>query len=133
MEDLFSRLWAHLQDRITGPMTFRLILQPSMALFFGVRDGLKDARLGKAPYFWKLFTDAASRRDLIQDGWKSVAKVFLMAVLIDAIFQYLVFHWLYPVEALITAAALALLPYLLIRGPVSRFASRRSVLFGKDT
>jgi len=40
----------------------------------------------------------------------------------DAIYQFLVLRWFYPGEALITAFVLAVLPYLLIRGPAARIA-----------
>jgi len=36
---------------------FRLLLQPGVATFFAIRDGLKDARECEPPYFWGLFTD----------------------------------------------------------------------------
>jgi hypothetical protein len=40
----------------------------------------------------------------------------------DAIYQFLVLRWFYPGEALVTAFVLAVLPYLLIRGPAARIA-----------
>ena len=49
-------------------------------------------------------------------------KVFIMAVLIDAVYQYIQLSWFYPGEALIVAFILAFIPYLLIRGPVNRIA-----------
>jgi hypothetical protein len=33
-------------------------------------------------------------------------------------------RWFYPVEALVTAFVVAVLPYLLIRGPAARLARR---------
>jgi hypothetical protein len=45
-----------------------------------------------------------------------------MAVLIDAVYQYIQLSWFYPGEALIVAFVLAFLPYLLIRGPINRLA-----------
>lgn len=39
-------------DRVSGPMRFRLILQPVMAVIFAIRAGLKDAKEGRPPYFW---------------------------------------------------------------------------------
>jgi len=42
----------------------------------------------------------------------------------DVIYQYLVYRWFYPGEALIVAFILAFVPYLLIRGPVDRIARR---------
>lgn len=42
-----------LTRRFGGPMSFRLILQPAMATFFAIRDGIKDARLGRPP-LWRV-------------------------------------------------------------------------------
>jgi hypothetical protein len=122
MEDLFSRIVEDLVGRVSGPMTFRLILQPVMAAFFAIRSGLKDAKQNKPPYFWALFTDPEHRRDMMRDGWKSVGRVFILGIIMDAIYQFIVFRWFYPVEAILVAAILALVPYLLIRGPVNRIA-----------
>ena len=122
MEDLFTRLWENLIGRIGGPMSFRLILQPAMAIFFAVRDGLKDARTGRPAYFWSLFTEPAHRREFLHEGWKAVARVFIFALLMDAVYQFIVLRWFYPGEALIVAFILAFLPYLAIRGPVNRIA-----------
>jgi len=125
MEDLLARIFENLIDRVSGPMKFRLILQPLMATIFAIRSGLKDAKEGNPAYFWALFTDSAHRRAMVQDGWKSVGRVFILAIVIDVIYQLIVFRWVYPVEALLVAAILAFIPYLLIRGPVNRIARRK--------
>jgi len=125
MEDLLTRIFENLIDRVSGPMKFRLILQPLMAIIFAVRSGLKDAKGGRPAYFWALFTDSAHRRDMVRDGWKSVGRVFILAIVIDVIYQLIVFRWVYPVEALLVAAILAFIPYLLIRGPINRIARRK--------
>jgi len=64
-----------------------------------------------------------NRRDLLRDGWKSVAKVFTLAAIIDIVYQLIVFKWVYPVEVLILAFLLACVPYLVLRGPVNRLVS----------
>jgi hypothetical protein len=120
--DLLTRVWTDLIGRIGGPLTFRLILQPAMAIFFAIRDVLQDARQGRPAYFWALFTEPAHRRDLLREGWKAVAKVFVIAFIIDVIYQFIVLRWVYPGEALLTAFILAFVPYLLVRGPVNRIA-----------
>jgi len=61
---------------------------------------------------------------LLREGWKSTARVFLLAVIMDVIYQLIVQHWIYPGEVLIVAVLLAIVPYLLIRGPVTRVAER---------
>jgi len=120
MEEIFTRVWENLIGRISGPMTFRLILQPIMAVIFAIRAGLKDAKEGRPPYFWALFTHPAERRQLLRDGWKSVGRVFILAIVIDAVYQFIVCRCFYPGEALIVAFVLAIVPYLLVRGPVNR-------------
>lgn len=123
MDDL-TRIWEDLVGRLHGPMTFRLLLQPTMALIFAVRDGMKDARLGHPAYFWALFTQKEYRREMLRDGWKSIARVFILGIVMDIIYQLIVFRWVYPFEVLIVAVTLAILPYLFLRGPVNRIARR---------
>lgn len=124
MEALIDWVWEHLVGRIDGPLKFRLILQPVMAMIFAVRDGLRDVREGQPPYFWAIFTAPERRGELIRNGWRSVAKVFILAALMDLIYQYLVLGWLYPVASLSMAFLLAIVPYLLIRGPLNRIMRR---------
>jgi hypothetical protein len=111
--------------RIEGPMSFRLILQPLVALFFAFRDGLKDARERRSPYFWALFTEPAHRRDMLESGWRSIGKVFAIAIILDFVFQYIVFHGFRPIGALLAGITLAVVPYLLLRGPVNRIMQLR--------
>ena len=125
MEEMLARFWENVLGRVGGPMTFRLILQPIMAAIFAVRSGLKDAKEGKPAYFWALFTDSVNRRDMLRDGWKSVGRVFVFAIIIDLVYQWIVFRWFYPGEALLVSAILAFIPYVVIRGPVNRIARRR--------
>ena len=122
MEELIARMLGHLHDRVGGPMSLRLVLQPTMAAFFAIRAGLQDARMDRPAYFWALLTEPTHRRDMLREGWKAVAKVSAMAVIIDAIYQIVQLRWLYPGEALIVAVILAFVPYLLIRGPAGRIA-----------
>jgi hypothetical protein len=124
MEPVIARIAHNLIARVTGPMKFRLVLQPLMATFFAVRMGLKDAREGKPAYFWTLFTEPEERREMLKDGWKSIGKVFCLAILLDAVYQVIELHWIYPGEALLVAFILAIVPYLIIRGPVNRIARR---------
>ena len=43
----------------------------------------------------------------------------------DVVYQLIVLKTFYPGEAVIVAIALALLPYLLLRGPIARIARWR--------
>ena len=122
---VLTRFCENLLSRPTGPMKFRFVLQPAMAIFFAVRGGLNDAREGKPPYFWGLFTDPAQRDEMLRDGWKAVGKIFILAIVLDCIYQIIVLRWIYPGEAVVVAVVLAFIPYVLVRGPVNRIAARR--------
>ena len=122
MEEMWMRFVTDMGDRVSGPMKFRLLLQPVMAVLFATRSGLKDARTGKPPYFWSLLTDPAHRREMVKDGWKSVGKVFVLALALDVVYQVVVLRFVYPGEAIIVALLLAIVPYLLVRGLVTRIA-----------
>ncbi len=120
-----ERVWQNLLDRPTGPMMFRFILQPCMAAIAAVRDGVNDARLGRSPFFWTLLTDPSQRLGLLHEGIVSTARIILLGLGMDVIYQAIVLKTFYPGEAVIVALTLAFLPYLLLRGPVARIARRR--------
>ncbi len=124
MEEFITRVLTGLSDRVGGPMTFRIILQPLMAGLLALRAGLKDAREGRPPYFWTILTDSTQRAALVREGWKAVARVFVLAIVMDVIYQWIVRRWIYPGETLIVAVALAVVPYLVLRGPINRLARR---------
>ena len=74
MEDVLARVWENLVGRVGGPLTFRLILQPMMAAILAIRARVKDAREGRPPYFWAIFTDPVNRRALLQGAGKTWPK-----------------------------------------------------------
>jgi hypothetical protein len=120
MESLWTDIVSGVMTRVEGPMKFRLVLQPAMAIFLAIRAGLADARLGKPPYFWSLLSDRGHRADILEDGWKSVGKVFLLAIALDVIYQIIVSRSVNPGDAIIVAFMLAIVPYLIVRGLVTR-------------
>jgi hypothetical protein len=125
MEDMWTRLVSDLLARVDGPMKFRLVLQPMMAMIFAFMAGRADAAVGNPPYLWSLLSDRADRAALIRDGWKSVGKVFVLALVLDVIYQFVVARFVYPGEAIIVAFVLAIVPYLVVRGLVTRFLQRK--------
>ena len=125
MDQMWERVGTQLLARVSGPMKFRLVLQPCMAAFFAIRAGLADAKAGKSPYFWGLLTDHGQRVEMLKDGWKSVGRVFILALVLDAVYQIIVIHFVYPGEMVIVAIILAIVPYLILRGIVTRLARRK--------
>jgi hypothetical protein len=120
----FQRIWDDLVSRPGATLALRFVLQPTMSAILAIRDGIKDSRTGRSPYFWTMFSDPARRRERLREGVAATGKIILLAMLLDAIYQYIELKTFYPVEALITAVVLAFIPYFLIRGPVGRIARR---------
>jgi hypothetical protein len=123
MVDLIDRLWREIGARPEGPLALRFYLQPIMATFLAIRDGLKDARSGREPYLWSAFFSSGHRKEILADGWKSAGKILLIAAGLDVIYQLIVLHGLRPIQTVLIAVALAIVPYILFRGPVNRIAT----------
>ncbi len=130
IEELLGRIWEMLAGRMDGPMHFRMIMQPTMAAILAIRAGLKDARESRPPYLWTVFSNPADRGDLLRHGWQDIRKVFLIAILLDVVYELIAFQWVYPLQAIVVAVVLAIVPYALIRGPVTRVMGRRT---GRET
>ena len=79
MEEALRRGWENLFGRLDGPMSFRLIIQPAVAIFFAIRAGLRDARNGQPPFLWAVFSNPGHRHELLRQGWKDVGTVFIVA------------------------------------------------------
>jgi hypothetical protein len=122
VEEILKRFWDNLIARASGPMSFRLLLQPAMASFLAIRAGIKDAREGQPAFLWTAVRDRAHRPELFRQGRRDVGKVFALALVLDAIYQLMVQRGVYTGELLIVATALAVVPYVLLRGPASRIA-----------
>jgi hypothetical protein len=122
MDEPLARVWTNLVGRLHGPMQFRLVLQPLMAVILAVRAGVRDAREGRPPYGWALAFRAKARRAPVRSGWRDIASVFIVAMLIDVVYQLIVLRWVYPGETVIVAFLLAAVPYIPLRALVNRLA-----------
>jgi hypothetical protein len=123
VEEILVRGWENFLARTEGPLHFRFFLQPTVAVLLAIRAGLKDARGDRPAFLWSVFTQRGRRAALLREAFKDTSKVFLVAMLLDAIYQLTVQRGVYTLELFFTAVTLAFVPYLLVRGPVSRLAS----------
>ncbi len=120
IQDIVVRQWNDLLARPSGPLSFRFLLQPVVAAIVAVRAGLRDARLGREPYFKLILTDAATRGQRIRRGLAATSRIAILGLVMDAIYQVVALKKFYPVEALIVVFVLAIVPYFLLRGPADR-------------
>ena len=123
MSEFLRQFWDELIGRADGPLTLRLFLQPTMAAIFAIRSGIRDGREGRPPYLATLVRDPEHRGALLREGWKDVGKIFVIAMVLDAIYQIIAIHKIRPLQIVLVPVFLALIPYLILRGPVSRLAA----------
>ena len=105
-----------------GPMTFRFILQPVMAAIAAIREGIKDARTGRTPYFWTIVSNRSERMERLREGLNATSQIILLGLVMDAIYQFIVLNSFHPGQAVLVALLLGFIPYVILRGPVSRIA-----------
>jgi hypothetical protein len=122
VEEALARGWENLVDRLGGPMSFRVLMQPAMAIFFAVLAGVKDARQNNPTFLGCAISNPGSWRARMRLSWKDVGTVFIVAVILDAIYQVTVHSGIFALELLITATVLALVPYMVFRDLVARVA-----------
>jgi hypothetical protein len=65
---------------------------------------------------------AEGRRGRLWEGIVSTARILILGVVMDVIYQWVVFKTFYPAQAAVIAVLLAFVPYLLLRGPMERVA-----------
>jgi hypothetical protein len=122
--EVLGRIWQNVLERPSGPMTFRFILQPVMAAIAALLDGVADARTGRPAFLWTIITSPGERAGLLSEGVVSTARIILLGLTMDTIYQALVFETFKPGEAAIVALLLAFVPYVLLRGPFAHVARR---------
>lgn len=122
LEEAIARGWDNLVGRWGGPMSFRILVQPAVAIFFAIRAGLHDARQNEPPFLWAVLSRPGSRSEHLQQVWKGVGRVFIVALILDSIYQVTMHASIFALELLITATVLALVPYLIVRGLTTRIA-----------
>jgi hypothetical protein len=119
-----GRVWQNLIERPGGPMVFRFILQPVMATIAALRDGIRDARTGRAPFLRTVLTNPAKRAGRLDEALIATARIILLGLAMDFVYQFIELKYFHPAEAVIIALVLAFLPYVLLRGVVARIGRR---------
>jgi hypothetical protein len=122
--EVVARIWQSMLERTGGPFVFRFVLQPLMASLAALRAGLHDARTGRAPFLRTVLTDPAQRRSRLDEALIATSRIVLLGLAMDTVYQLIEFDTFYPAEAVIIALLLAVVPYVVLRGLVTRIARR---------
>jgi hypothetical protein len=120
--EALSRGVEQLLGRAGGPLHLRLFMMPTVVTILAIRADRRDIREGRPTPLGAFFADPAERRRLLRIALKDIGRVFIVAIVLDTIYQLLVFRWVYPVQLLIIAVGCAIVPYVLVRGPIIRVA-----------
>lgn len=130
MPDYLIAFWENLVARTTGPLHLRFYMAPAISILYAAQAAVRDAKKHMPPYLFRLLVTSEQRKAIALEGWKDIGKVFMIAVMIDIIYQFVMifspekmgkFHLL---ESIIVALALTILPYILIRGPLNRLIGK---------
>ncbi len=113
----------YLLELIAGPGTFRFVIQPVLAILFGVRDGRNDAKSSTPPILYMLLLQPGTRREALKGVLKAIALPLTLAVAIDSILQIYIFGVWRLQWALVIGLGLIGIPYILARGITNRIFS----------
>ncbi|MGO9066190.1 MAG: hypothetical protein ACLQIH_15815 [Myxococcaceae bacterium] len=120
---VFSRQFLdELPRRFTGPGRLRFILQPLFAILLGVRGGVADARAGNPAYIFGLLTAGGRRRELLASGAAAIGTLLAAGIVLDIVFQLVLYRSVHPAAALVVGPILICLPYALSRALTMRLA-----------
>jgi hypothetical protein len=123
---LSHRFIDDMMARLHGPGRLRFILQPTVAILLGVRDGAKDARAGNPPFLWGLLFRSHERSRLVRSGLASVRDLVAVAILLDIASQLIIFRMVHPGAALVLGPVLIAFPYATSRALTNRRLRSRS-------
>jgi hypothetical protein len=111
--------------RLTGPLHFRFVMQPLMAIALGVRDGRLDAKAGTSPFVVDVLFGAENRGAYVLSALRHLAMPVIIGTILDAISQYQLFGHVRPLAALFVGFGILGLPYALARGISNRMTNSR--------
>ena len=121
MDTILSMLTLGLDQlvgRLSGPLNFRLVVMPTVVTVLALRAAWKDHREGRPAFLGLLIKDPGERNRLFQQGLKNIGRIFIVAIVLDIAYQLMVFRWVYPGMVLVVAVLCAIVPYVLVRGPL---------------
>lgn len=112
--------------RLSGAGRLRFILQPTIALLIGRRDGIRDFQTRRPPFLVGLVLHPTHRHDLLRSAFVSVRDLVAIAIILDVVSQLLIFREIRPGAALLVGPVLITFPYSISRALGNRIARWRA-------
>jgi hypothetical protein len=113
-----------IEAMLSGPGRLRFIVQPLLAIALGIRDGRRDAAAGRLPYVSGVLFVHAARKEELMTGLQALGKPLALAVMLDALVQYMIFRSVRLWHALLAGTILIALPYATARSLANRYVHR---------
>jgi hypothetical protein len=123
---LSNQFFEDMLARFSGAGRLRFILQPMVATFIGVRDGIRDSRVGCPPFLLALVSLRERRTHLLRSALASVRDLVAVAIILDVISQFLIFEEVHPGAALVLGPVLIAVPYSIARALANRISRSRN-------
>jgi hypothetical protein len=118
---VFSRQFLEeLPQRFTGPARLRFILQPVVAILLGIHGGLRDAKAGHTPYLFSLIFSPGHRSESLRSGLVAIRNLLAVGVIMDIVFQLVLYRSVHPGAALLVGTLFICLPYAVSRALTTR-------------
>ncbi len=116
--------WEGILEVAEGRGQLRLVLQPLIAAFVGLRLGITDVKLGKDPFLRRLALETKNRRALLKEAARTLVIPFALAIVIDGVLQYLMLGRVRPLAALVMGILLIWIPFSIARSLANRIYRR---------
>jgi hypothetical protein len=121
----FEHIANNIIANITGPLSFRFILQPAVAFILGIRDGRLDTKLKKHPFIYEIITNPMNRQPTIKNALRSILISVIIGIITDMIAQHLIFNQVRILPAVVVGCLVISLPYGIARGVTNRICSKQ--------
>jgi hypothetical protein len=116
---------AYFREMLAGPGHFRFLMQPAVAILFGILDGVRDHHHGRGPLGAEIKQrHGAERWRHLEFGLRRVIVPMCIATALSLIFQYWIRHRIHFLSALSFAILFVAVPYVLARGFSNRVDRR---------
>jgi len=90
--EFLVKTWDQLLGRVGGPFTFRFVLQPIVAVLLAMRSVAHGG-----------------------GRWEGLRRLCIVSFTLDVLYQLLMLDRVYPLQAVLVMAALAIVPYAIAR------------------
>jgi hypothetical protein len=118
--EFFVDRFRNIIARAGGPLNFRLVVMPTVVTILAIKGYLTDVREGHPLFLGAFLTSPTERRRLLRSGLKHFGRIFIVACILDTIYQVMVLKAFHPGEMVFVAVMCAVVPYFLVRGPITR-------------